>query len=115
MVVDRDNLDDVLAHFHPALRLEGVHPDGSAVEIEFAELDDFHPDRLYERLPLFDTLRETHDRLESPETFAAAAAEVRSWAEAQAAQQSTAAGGRIWQAGLRRRRRRSPARICSTN
>ena len=84
IVVDRDNLDDVLAHFHPALRLEGVHPDGSAVEIEFSELDDFHPDRLYERLPLFDTLRDTHDRLENSKTFAAAAAEVRSWAEAQA-------------------------------
>ncbi len=89
-VVDRDNLDDVLAHFHPALRLEGVHPDGSAVEIEFAELDDFHPDRLYERLPLFDTLRETHERLESPKTFAAAAAEVRGWAEAQAVKRSEA-------------------------
>jgi type VI secretion system protein ImpC len=89
MVVDRDNLDDVLAHFHPALRLEGVHPDGSAVEIEFAELDDFHPDRLYERLPLFDTLRETHERLESPKTFAAAAAEVRGWAESQAVKRST--------------------------
>jgi len=89
MVVDRDNLDDVLAHFDPALRLEGVHPDGSAVEIEFAELDDFHPDRLYERLPLFDTLRETHERLESPKTFAAAAAEVRGWAEAQAVKRST--------------------------
>ncbi len=84
-VVDRDNLDAVLAQFHPAVRLEGVHPDGSAVEIEFAEIDDFHPDRLYERLPIFDTLRDTHDRLENSATFAAAAAEVRGWAEAQAA------------------------------
>jgi len=85
IAVDRDNSDDVLAQFHPAVRLEGIHPDGSAVEIEFAELDDFHPDRLYERLSLFDTLRDTHDRLENSKTFAAAAAEVRGWAEAQAA------------------------------
>jgi type VI secretion system protein ImpC len=83
MAVDRDNLDEVLARLHPAARLDGVHPDSSAVEIEFSELDDFHPDRLYERLPLFDTLRETRDRLESPTTFAAAAAEVHGWAEAQ--------------------------------
>lgn len=84
-MIDRDNLDEVLAKFHPALRLEGVHPDGSAVEIEFSELDDFHPDRLYERLPLFDTLRETRERLENPATFAAAATEVRGWGTSRSA------------------------------
>lgn len=84
MPLDRDNLDELLGHFHPAVRLEGIHPDGSAVEIEFSELDDFHPDRLFERLPLFDTLRATRDRLDNPATFAAAAAEVRGWAGAEA-------------------------------
>ncbi len=88
VMIDRDNFDDVLARFKPSVRLGGVHPDGSAVEIEFSELDDFHPDRLYRELPLFDALRDTRDRLENPKTFAAAATDVRGWAEAQAIEKS---------------------------
>lgn len=82
-MIDRDNLDEVLARFKPSVRLDGIHPDGSAVEIAFSELDDFHPDRLYRDLPLFEKLRDTRDRLEDQSTFAAAAAEVRGWAEVQ--------------------------------
>ena len=89
LVVDRDNLDQVLAKLQPAVRLEGIHPDGTAVEIAFAELDDFHPDRLFERLPLFDALRDMRDRLGSQATYAAAAAQVRGWAEARAEEGAT--------------------------
>ena len=75
--VDRDNLDDVLARIGPTLSLPGIHPDGSTIEIEFVELDDFHPDRLYDRLELFADLRSLHERLGKPATFAAAAEELR--------------------------------------
>jgi type VI secretion system protein ImpC len=85
VAVDRDNLDAVLAKLKPTVTLPGIHPDGSAVEIAFEELDDFHPDRVFERLPLFDSLRDTRSRLQSQKTYAAAAAEVRSWAAARAA------------------------------
>jgi len=89
IAVDRDNLEAVLAKLRPIVRLAGIHPDGTAVEAEFAELDGFHPDRLFERLPLFDALRDTRERLQSQGTYAAAAAEVRGWAEARAEQQAS--------------------------
>ena len=88
-VVDRDNLDEVLAKLKPAVRLAGIHPDGTAVEIHFEQLDDFHPDRLYERLEVFEALRDTREQLGSQATYAAAAAEVRGWAEARVERQAS--------------------------
>lgn len=49
--VDVDNLDSVLARLVPAVDL----PQG---RIEFTELDDFHPDALFTRVPAFHALRE---------------------------------------------------------
>jgi type VI secretion system protein ImpC len=57
--IDRDNVDDVLASLQPALNVSGV-------EMKFAELDDFHPDRLYRRLDVFQKLREERHRPISP-------------------------------------------------
>lgn len=49
--VDADNLDQVLKRLAPRLgRLTG--------ELVFEQLDDFHPDRLYARLDLFQALRQ---------------------------------------------------------
>lgn len=79
VLIDRDDFDDVLARLAPELRLS-LADDGPEISIRFAELDDFHPDRLYERLPLFRSLRELRQRLASPATFAAAAREL--WGEA---------------------------------
>lgn len=53
--VDRDNFDAVLAQLAPQLVLP-VAEDGGAAAIGFGELDDFHPDRLVERLPVFQWL-----------------------------------------------------------
>ena len=64
--VDRDNLDDVLAQFAPRLTLDGS-------VITFAELDDFHADRLWKRVPVFDALRDLRNRLDNPGTFQTAA------------------------------------------
>ena len=63
VVVDRDNLDEVLARLRPELhvRLQGERD--PAVRVRFAELDDFHPDRLYDRLPVFEGVRELRRRL----------------------------------------------------
>lgn len=79
--IDRDNFDDVLGSMGVALAETILDKDGTRVGIEFAELDDFEPDRLYEKLPLFAYLRQTRRRLMKPETFQAAAAEVRGWAQ----------------------------------
>lgn len=81
VLIDRDNFDEVLASLNVVLRLpvgEGDSP--PHLTLHFQELDDFHPDRIYERLELFDALRETRERLENPSTFAEAAREVRAFA-----------------------------------
>jgi type VI secretion system protein ImpC len=49
--VDRDNLDDVIQRLAPRLTL-------AAGELRFEQIDDFHPDALYTRFELFDTLRQ---------------------------------------------------------
>ena len=49
--VNIDNLDDVVQRLLPRLRVP-------AGEIRFEQIDDFHPDRLYARLDLFQALRQ---------------------------------------------------------
>lgn len=77
VTVDRDNFDDVIARLGVSLKLP------VAGEIRFGSLDDFHPDRLYARLDAFRALREARRRLEDPETFRSAAAELQSAAPRQ--------------------------------
>lgn len=50
-LVDRDNIDDVIAGMRPQLRLPGL-------TVEFSELDDFDPDRIYRRSDIFQELAE---------------------------------------------------------
>jgi type VI secretion system protein ImpC len=73
--VDRDDLDRVMAELRPTVRLQ-LEPGGAALAIRFESLEDFHPDRLFERLPLFQALRDLRQRLANPATFKAAAAEM---------------------------------------
>jgi type VI secretion system protein ImpC len=75
--VDVDNLEDVLRRFAP--RLEIAFPDGGgAVELTFRSLDDFRPELLYERAPVFGDLRQIRERLLDPTAFESAAAELQS-------------------------------------
>jgi type VI secretion system protein ImpC len=76
ILVDRDNLDPVLAGLGPVLRIPLPGSD-RGMDLAFEELDDFHPDALFTRLPLFRELRDLRARLLDPATFAAAAAELR--------------------------------------
>jgi type VI secretion system protein ImpC len=77
--VDRDNFDEVLARLGVEVRL-GLAQDAPPLTLRFRELDDFHPDRLVRQVGLFDSLRTTRERLQSPSSFKQAAAEVRTWA-----------------------------------
>lgn len=70
VTVDRDNLDRVLAKLNVTLTLP------VAGEITFRSVEDFHPDRLYARLPMFQALRDARRKLEDPETFQLAASEI---------------------------------------
>lgn len=52
--LDIDTFDRVVARIAPRLALD---IDGQRLDIAFASLDDFHPDQLYARLPVFAALR----------------------------------------------------------
>ncbi len=68
VMVDRDNLDEVIAGMRPELRLPGL-------TLEFRELDDFHPDSIYRRSDIFQELAEERVRpLPAPSAPARAAA-----------------------------------------
>ncbi len=53
--VDVDSLDEVVARLAPRIET-------AAGTVDFTQLDDFHPDALYQRLPLFDALRQARAR-----------------------------------------------------
>ncbi|HET9985767.1 MAG TPA: type VI secretion system contractile sheath large subunit [Longimicrobiales bacterium] len=63
--IDRDDLDAALARVAP--RVE-VSLDGAELTftVDFRELDDFHPDRLAERLPILRRLKELETELRRP-------------------------------------------------
>jgi type VI secretion system protein ImpC len=65
-LVDRDNFDEVMSKLHPELHL----PTGSKIPLmfHFSELDDFHPDQLFEN-EAFQKLKDIRGRLQDPATF----------------------------------------------
>jgi len=71
--VDIDNIDQLWSIFEPALVLDIA---GNHVELAPRNLDDFHPDQLFQQLPLFSELRQLRKRLLNPVTSAEALAEV---------------------------------------
>ena len=72
--VDFDNLEDVLARLEVRLALP-LGKDGG-IELEFSnDLDDFHPDELYDNVEVFSELYNLSGRLSNSST----AAEVLSW------------------------------------
>jgi type VI secretion system protein ImpC len=72
--VDLDTLERALARFAPRVAAGGR---GDPTVMEFRSLEDFHPDRILERVPSFGRLLELRARLLEPATFAEAAAELR--------------------------------------
>jgi len=80
--VDRDNVFELPEEL--GIRLDGIlaSQTGDRQDIEFAELEDFEPDQLFEKLQIFEQLRALRRRLKNPKHFDKAAAEVLSWAEA---------------------------------
>src|ERR1044071_5586893 len=60
IAVDFDNYDEVMARMRPQLELPG--PD-EPIRLQFTSLDDFHPEGLYESVPLFRELRAQQEAL----------------------------------------------------
>src|SRR5258707_323571 len=74
LLIDRDNLEEVLSGSGAEIQLPVE--EGAALRLQFSELDDFHPDRIFERLDIFAKLREMRGRLQDPSTFQKAAGEL---------------------------------------
>lgn len=72
--VDRDNFDEVMSRCGGEIRLPIKN--GDSIRIRFSELEDFHPDRMFERLEVFGKLRELRARVGDPATFREAAEEL---------------------------------------
>ena len=66
VLVDRDNLDETIGRLRPELRVPLQGTRDPAVRVQFRDFEDFHPDRLYERLPVFEGVRELRRRLAEP-------------------------------------------------
>ncbi len=73
--VDRDNLEEIFERLK--VTLDTPLADGP---MTFREMDDLHPDFIYERIPLFDRFKNLRKRLKNSSTFDEAAQEVQSWA-----------------------------------
>ncbi|MCR4415563.1 MAG: type VI secretion system contractile sheath small subunit, partial [Thermoguttaceae bacterium] len=69
--IDRDCLEELFGQLGVELHLRLPGHKGPPISIRFRDIDDFHPDRLYERVEVFRSLRELRRRLNDPRTFAA--------------------------------------------
>jgi type VI secretion system protein ImpC len=61
VLIDRDSFEEVLSLYGPEIRLEFAK---APIPVRFRELEDFHPDSLFERLPPFQALRDMRQQLE---------------------------------------------------
>lgn len=77
IVVDRDDLERAMARIAPRLTVRVSDGIGDVVPLEFTELDDFHPDRIVLRCPLFRSLRALRARLDDPAQYEGAVDELR--------------------------------------
>ena len=68
LLVDRDNFDTLLAKFSVELHLPLFGGKKPPLCISFSELDDFHPDALYQRLDIFQALKDIKESLKHSST-----------------------------------------------
>jgi len=90
--IDRDDFDDVFSRVAPTIVTRG---EAAGMQIRFEELDDFHPDRLFTTLPVFQSLRSLRTRLDDPRTFDSAAQELLGDAGGESARPAVTTGGSL--------------------
>jgi len=74
--IDRDNFDEVFESLDVQCSLQLADE-----PMCFKELDDMHPDFIYEQVPLFNAFKQLKRKLKGKSTFAEAAAEIQTWSE----------------------------------
>ncbi|MHC5060823.1 MAG: type VI secretion system contractile sheath domain-containing protein [Planctomycetota bacterium] len=77
--VDVDNFEKLPAKLGTEIHIPVGNSDGIHLPVRFGELEDFHPDKIFDRLEVFQKLKLIRKNLQDPTTFAQAAAQVRSW------------------------------------
>ncbi len=77
--IDRDNFDEIMHRLSVNLSLSFHEGDNNNLSLKFSELDDFHPDQIFQKLPVFYNLRDIRKKLLNSDTFNEAAKEVNSW------------------------------------
>jgi len=77
--VDVDNIEELPAQLGTEIHVPIGGEDGPRIGVRFCELDDFHPDKVFDRVEVFQTLKATRKLLQDSTTFAEAASQVRSW------------------------------------
>jgi len=84
--IDRDSFDALMKKLNVVLWLN--FEDNSFLNLRFTDLEDFHPDRIFQQVPLFSKLRDTRRGLLNPNTYEITAKEVRGWAEVEAKEET---------------------------
>lgn len=77
--IDRDNFDETISRLNVGLELDLNGEGKDFLKLRFNELEDFHPDRIFQQIPLFSELRDIRKKLLDHDTFEQTAREVRSW------------------------------------
>ncbi len=91
LLVDRDDVDEVLARLAPVVHLRPA-PDAPPAAVRIRELDDFHPDRLLAALPELAALRGVRERLSDPRTSSRTVQELLGPGEGTGARETPARG-----------------------
>jgi type VI secretion system protein ImpC len=79
--VDRDNVQDLLGKLNITLHSPLLGDSAPPITLKFAEIDDFHPDRLVHQVEPLKHLSDLRRRLADQTTFPQAADEIHSWAQ----------------------------------
>ena len=77
VAIDRDNIDAVLKGMRVEIALPLAGKKQGQVTIGFGAMDDFHPDRIYQRLEIFAELRHMREALDDPAALAMLSDELR--------------------------------------
>jgi type VI secretion system protein ImpC len=89
--VDRDNIHELPGTLNVALHGPLLGDQAPVITLRFADLDDFHPDRLVSQIDPLRKLSELRHRLNDPATFPQAADEVRAWTQPEQPAEATSA------------------------
>ncbi len=79
-ILDPDTVEDVIESFATTLVLP-IGRDGAGIEVKLEELDDLHPDELFEKVELFEGLAGLKGQLSAGATAVKAARQLTAWGE----------------------------------